>query len=86
MLFKQRLFRSERSDYKEFLDFWKISEDKKDDTLYLLAHTQGIVPTDNFEFLADFYLTKDIQFVSEITRLSYTKIPGILMNQGDEIF
>ena len=84
-IFKQRLFRSERSDYKEFLDFWGISNDKKDDTLYLLANTIGIVPTDNFEFLADYYLTKDLHFISEISRLSYTKISGTSIREGEEL-
>jgi hypothetical protein len=40
--------------------------------MYLLAHTQGLVPTDNFEFLADFYLTKNLKFVSEIAGLTYS--------------
>ncbi len=83
--FKQRLFRSERSDYKGFLDFWGIHIENKDDILYLLAHTQGLVPTDNFEFLADFKVTKDLRFVSEIAGLTYTKVPAPKLNVGDEI-
>lgn len=84
-IFKQRLFKSERSDYKSFLDFWNIDEKHKEDTLYLLAHTQGLVPTDNFEFLADFKLTKDLHFVSEIAGLTYSKVSFGSLEIGDEI-
>lgn len=84
-VFKQRLFRSERSDYKGFLDFWGITYDKKDDTLYLLAHTHGIVPTDNFEFLADFQLTKDLKIVTEIAGLTYSQVSSELLVVDDEV-
>ncbi len=84
-IFKQRLFRSERTDYKSFLEFWNIDEKYKDDTLYLLAHTQGLVPTDNFEFLADFKVTKDLQFVSDIAGLTYSNVPTDSLKIGDEI-
>jgi len=84
-VFKQRLFRSERNDYKAFLDFWGIETKYKDDTLYLLAHTQGIVPTDNFEFLAHFQLTKDLKIVTEIAGLTYSKVSSSFLNIGDEL-
>lgn len=84
-VFKQRLFKSERSDYKDFLSFWGIDEKHKDDTLYLLAHTHGIIPTDNFEFLADFHLTKDLKFVSEIAGLSFFKPESSLLRVNDDL-
>jgi hypothetical protein len=84
-VFKQRLFKSERSDYKDFLAFWEIDVKYKDDTLYLLAHTHGMVPTDNFEFLADFHLTKDLKFVSEIAGLSHFKPNSSLVGINDEL-
>jgi hypothetical protein len=84
-IFKQRLFRSERSDYKDFLDFWDISDKFKDDTLYLLAHTHGIAPTDNFEFLADFNIAKNFQMVSEISGLTTSKISSNTIELGEEL-
>ncbi|MFN8437544.1 MAG: hypothetical protein U0V72_07870 [Cytophagales bacterium] len=84
-IFGQRLFRSERSDYLEFLSFWGIESIHKDDIAYLLAHTQGIVPTDNFEFLADFMVTKDLKIVSEIASLTYTKVPSSAINIKTEL-
>lgn len=84
-IFKQRLFKSEREDYQQFLDFWRIDSKYKDDTLYLLAHTQGLVPTDNFEFLARFNLTKNLMFVSEIAGLSYTQVDSKCLEERDEL-
>jgi hypothetical protein len=84
-IFKQRLFKSERSDYQDFLDFWNIPIKFKDDTLHILAHTQGLVPTDNFEFLADFNATKDLKFVSEIAGLTYTKVNSNALELEQEL-
>ncbi len=84
-VFKQRLFKSERSDYKDFLSFWGIDEKYKDDTLHLLAHTHGMIPTDNFEFLADFHLTKDLKFVSEIAGLTHLKPSSASVIVDDEL-
>lgn len=84
-IFQQRLFKSERSDYIDFLNFWGIDKIYKDDTAYLLAHTHGMVPTDNFEFLANFKVTRDLRFVSEIAGLSHLKIEPTLLKVGDEL-
>ncbi|GGG43848.1 hypothetical protein [Epilithonimonas arachidiradicis] len=82
-IFGHRLIKNERNDSKFFYDFWMIEPGKRDDTFYLLAKTQGLVPTDNFEFLADFYPRKDLCFITEISGLSTTKIESTLVNEGD---
>jgi hypothetical protein len=84
-IFKQRLFKSERTDYKDFLAFWGINEKYKDDTMYMLAHTHGMVPTDNFEFLADFHANKETYFVSEITGLSHIQPKVNIVGIGDNL-
>lgn len=84
-IFGQRLIKTERPDFKKFLDFWDIDLKYKDDKYYLLAYTQGMLSNDNFEFLADFHPVKDLRFVSEITGLSYNNVePGTLL-PGDEL-
>src|SRR5690606_19639304 len=40
-VFGQRIMKSERSDIRDFYDFWEIDIKYKDDKYYLLAHTQG---------------------------------------------
>lgn len=82
-IFGQRLMRSERPDLQDFYDFWSIDLSKKEDKLYMLAFTQGLLPTDNFEFLADFNPVKDLVFVTEITGLNEAKIDSNLVSKGD---
>ncbi|MBG6110927.1 hypothetical protein H4V97_002049 [Flavobacterium sp. CG_23.5] len=82
-IFGQRLMRSERPDLKDFYDFWGIDLKKKEDKYYMLAFTQGLLPTDSFEFLADFNPKDDLSFVTEITGLSEAKIPSYKISIGD---
>jgi hypothetical protein len=70
-VFGLRLTRSERDDIQKYYDFWEIEPEYKNDKWYLLARTQGLRATDNFEFLADYNPTKDLLFISEICGLSY---------------
>lgn len=81
--FSQRLIKSERSDAKNFYNFWGVNIKHKDNVLYLLAYTQGLLPTDNFEFLTDFNPSKTLSFVSEITNLSQSKLPIDILDEGD---
>ncbi|MFV5696859.1 hypothetical protein ACM55H_00695 [Flavobacterium sp. ZT3R17] len=82
-IFGQRLMRSERSDLKDFYDFWNIDLSKKEDKYYMLAFTQGLLPTDNFEFLAHFNPVENLSFVTEITNLLESQIPSDKVAVGD---
>jgi len=82
-IFGQRLMRSERNDIKDFYNFWLINEECKEDDYYMLAYTQGILPTDNYEFLADFNPNKKLEFITEIAGLSKTKLPADTLKKGD---
>ncbi len=84
-IFGQRLTRSERPDTKEFYDFWHIDTSKKENKYYMLAFTQGLLPTDNFEFLADFNPKEGLTFVTEIAGLSKTLINSNLLQVGDNL-
>jgi hypothetical protein len=84
-IFGQRLVKSERSDFSEFLSFWEIQTKFKEDKYYLLAHTQGLSAIDNFEFLADYNTKKDLCFLTDIASLSQTKLPPNTINIGDEL-
>lgn len=81
--FGQRITKSERSDISNFLDFWEIDLKFKEDKFYLLAHTQGLNPTDNFEFLADYNPSKSLRFLTDIASLSVNQLPANSVRVGD---
>jgi hypothetical protein len=82
-IFGQRLMRSDRPDLKDFYDFWNIDLSKREDKYYMLAFTQGLLPTDNFEFLAHFNPVENLSFVTEITNLLESQIPSDKVAVGD---
>jgi len=49
----------------------------------MLAFTQGLLPIDNFEFLANFNPVDNLSFVTEITNLSEAQIPSETVSVGD---
>lgn len=82
-VFGQRIMKSERSDIADFYDFWEVNPKHKDDVFYLLAHTQGLNPADNFEFLVEYNPTKDLRFLTDIAGLSVSKLPVGSLRPGD---
>jgi hypothetical protein len=85
-VFAQRLTKNERPDIDEFYSFWEIDPKYKSDKFYLLGHTQGIQPTDNFEFLADYKIVSGLHFLTEIAGLSVSNISSEKLNVGDLLF
>lgn len=84
-IFGQRIMKSERSDIKDFLDFWEVDYKYKDEKYYLLAHTQGLSPTDNFEFLADYNRIKSLCFLTDLASLSVLKLSAGCVQKGDQL-
>lgn len=84
-IFGQRIMRSERNDIKDFYDFWLIDKNQIKDVYYMLAYTQGILPTDNYEFLAEFNSAKDLKFITEISGLSKLEISSGSLKRGDTL-
>ncbi|HEY9533660.1 MAG TPA: hypothetical protein VIQ77_03960 [Mucilaginibacter sp.] len=81
--FAQRLIKTDRGDISNFLNFWQIPAAKADDKIYLMAHTQAWMPTDNFEILAEFNPSKKLCFVTDLAGLSITRIPSDVVSVGD---
>lgn len=84
-IFGQRITKPERSDILDFYDFWQINREFVDDKYYMLAHTQGLLPTDNFEFLADYNPVNNISFMTDLAGLTGLKIPKGAVHIGDEL-
>jgi len=82
-VFGQRIMKSDRSDISDFFAFWEIDSKFKDDKFYMLAHTQGLNPTDNFEFLADYNPSKKLRFLTDLANLSALKLSADSVKPGD---
>lgn len=84
-IFAQRLTKSVRPDIQAFYDFWEIDAAKTSDKAYLLAHTQGLLTTDNFEFLADYNPISGLRFLTDLAFVSgQNNLPGTVV-VGDEL-
>ena len=83
--FAQRLTNTERSDIQKYYDYWEISPELKDNKYYVLAQTQGLLSTDNFEFIAEYNPIKDLKFTSEICGLTRRQLPTNTLFVGDEL-
>lgn len=84
-IFGQRLVKPERSDIQNYYDFWELDKTMVEDKFSMLAYTQGMLSTDNFEFLAEFHPKKELHFVSEICGLSALKLPQNTVKKDDEL-
>lgn len=82
-IFSLRLIPFERKDNKNLLSFWEAKGIS--DKFELLALTQGLLPTDNFEFLGNFNPKKNFRFVTDIAGLSHLKLPNGTINEGDSL-
>ena len=82
-IFGQRLTKTDRPDIHSFFKFWEVDESKAQDKFYLLGKTQGLVPTDNFDFLAEYHLTPDIHFLTELANLSQLQLHKGTLLIGD---
>jgi hypothetical protein len=85
-IFASRLMKPDRSDISKLYDFWDVDIEKANDKFYLLGKTQGLVATDNFEFLAEYIVHKDLKFVTEIAGISkYPPLPKGTITIGDRL-
>jgi hypothetical protein len=81
-IFGQRLIKTDRPDVANFFHFWEVDSEKSADKFYLLGKTQGLVPTDIFEFLAEYKLTSETHFLTEVVGQSFLNIESgkVLVN------
>lgn len=82
-IFGQRLIKPERNDFHKYLDFWEVKSEYRSDKFKLLAFTQGMMPTDNFEFLADFDPEPGLILITEVCGLTDHKFPAGFLSAGD---
>jgi len=79
----RRLISENRDDLTKYLNFWHVT--KETDLFSKIGYTQAKLPTDNFEFLADFHYDKGIKFVTNVCGLTHNKIDKGLISVGDKL-
>lgn len=84
-IFGARLTKPERSDINDFYNFWEISAHQKEDKFCLLAHTQGFLPTDNFELLADYQPVSNLKFLTDLAGVTHLQLKPESLSVGDEL-
>lgn len=72
-IFSLRLLPLDRADSKKHLSFWHA--EKEEDKFNILALTQGLSASDNFEFLGLYHPEKGFRFVTDIAGLSHLEEP-----------
>ncbi len=80
-IFSLRLIPFDRKDNVHLLKFWEASD--VTDKFSLLALTQGLLPTDNFEFLGLYNPSKDFRFVTDLAGLSHLSLEKGTVSIGD---
>ena len=82
-VFAQRIIKPARTDVQTFYDFWEIEPGNVNDKFYMLGHTQGLLPTDNFELLADYTPIEGLHFLTDLADVSKRKLPADFVKIGD---
>lgn len=84
-ILSQRLINPQRKDKDKYFDFWEIPSNERDNNFLILALTGGILPTDTFEFLPEFYSIHGLNIISDIAGLSTNKYNVGILQIGDEL-
>jgi hypothetical protein len=84
-LFSKRLIDTNRSDAHFLLDFWEVDPEYRNNKLYILAVTQGITYSDNFEFIAVYEYEPGLNFITDIAGIRYTGFDLSKLSVGDEL-
>lgn len=82
-IFSQRLTPKSRFKTASVFKFWEISEDILDDKLAVIAFTQAMLPTDSFEFIADFLPIKGLSFITDLSSSEIMDFPKGLLENDD---
>jgi hypothetical protein len=84
-ILSRRINNPDRADIQKYYDFWEVPDSAKTDVFKMLAYTEGQLPTDNFEFLAQYYSVTGVKFVSEVAGFHYNKIDTGILQEGDKL-
>jgi len=84
-IISQRIIPFERRGANNLFKFWNVPQEQYRDRWSIIAYTQGWLPTDNFEFLADFQPTNGLEIVTDLAGLTYNTLPADKIQIGDSL-
>lgn len=84
-VFFGRLINNSRNDANDFYDFWLVDKNRVQDSLYVLAQTQGLSFTDMFEFVPQYFSSHKPSFITDVAGLSKINFNLSQLSLGDEL-
>lgn len=84
-VFFGRLINNARNDADDFYDFWLVDKKRLDDSLYILAQTQGLSFLDMFEFVPQYFSSHKPSFITDIAGLSKSEYDLTKLKVGDTL-
>lgn len=81
----QRIISPSRPDAGEYYDFWEISREERGDVVSVLAHSSGTLPTDTFEWLAEFDTAVGLRLVTDLAGLTGHPLDTGSLRAGDTL-
>ena len=84
-IFFGRLINNSRNDANDFYDFWLVDKDKRQDSLYVLAQTQGLSYADMFEFVPHYFKSRKNSFITDIAGLSQIDFDLSSLREGQSL-
>lgn len=82
-VFFGRLINNSHNDVNDFYDFWLVDKNRRQDSLYVLAQTQGLSFTDMFEFVPLYFSSHKTSFITDIAGLSKSNFDLSKLSLGD---
>lgn len=82
-VFFGRLINNNRNDVNDFYDFWLVDKKRVNDSLYVLAQTQGLSLSDMFEFVPQYFGSHKPSFITDIAGLSNSEFDLSTLSIGD---
>ena len=84
-VFFGRLINQSRNDADDFYDFWLVDKSRVEDSLYVLAQTQGLSFSDMFEFVPQYFSSHRPSFITDIAGLSKSDFKLDKLTIGDTL-
>lgn len=79
-----RLIQIQNPQNNRHLNFWEADKPEYD-TFDRVAFTQGLLPTDNFEFLGVYNPSPGFSFISDLSGVSFQELDPSILHEGDRV-